>query len=106
MPDSATHQPPEFEAALEALRAASPRAELRISEIPAPAGLARRLAVAPRTPCLVVDSLMALDGTPAMILTSYVADPAAMAGIADLLRPGHWPGRSCFGPPPAARPVR
>ena len=40
MPDSATHQPPEFEAALEALRAASPRAELRITEIPAPGSLA------------------------------------------------------------------
>ena len=40
MPDSSTHQPAEFEAALEALRAASPRAELRVSEIPAPGSLA------------------------------------------------------------------
>ncbi|KRE23640.1 DUF3000 domain-containing protein [Agromyces sp. Soil535] len=40
MPDSETPQPPEFEAALDALRAASLRAELRISEIPAPGSLA------------------------------------------------------------------
>ncbi|MDQ2660504.1 MAG: DUF3000 domain-containing protein [Actinomycetota bacterium] len=40
MPDSATHRPPEFAAALDALRAATPRAELRISEIPAPGSLA------------------------------------------------------------------
>ena len=40
MPDSPTQQPPEFEAALDALRAASPREELRISEIPAPGSLA------------------------------------------------------------------
>lgn len=40
MPDSATHPPPEFAAALDALRAATPRAELRISEIPAPGSLA------------------------------------------------------------------
>jgi len=40
VPDSETPQPPEFEAALDALRAASLRAELRISEIPAPGSLA------------------------------------------------------------------
>jgi hypothetical protein len=40
VPDSSTHQPAEFEAALEALRAASLRAELRVSEIPAPGSLA------------------------------------------------------------------
>lgn len=40
MPDSPTQQPPEFAAALESLRAASPRAELRVSEIPAPGALA------------------------------------------------------------------
>jgi hypothetical protein len=40
VPDSPTQQPPEFAAALEALRAASPRAELRVTEIPAPGSLA------------------------------------------------------------------
>jgi hypothetical protein len=40
VPDSSTHHPPEFEAALDAVRAASPRAELRVSEIPAPGSLA------------------------------------------------------------------
>ena len=40
MPDSSTHHPAEFEAALDAVRAASPRAELRVSEIPAPGSLA------------------------------------------------------------------
>ncbi|MGH3703873.1 MAG: DUF3000 domain-containing protein [Agromyces sp.] len=40
MPDSAPPLPPEFEAALASLRAASPRTELRISEIPAPGSLA------------------------------------------------------------------
>ncbi len=40
MPDSTTQLPSEFEAALDALRAASPREELRISEIPAPGSLA------------------------------------------------------------------
>jgi Protein of unknown function (DUF3000) len=40
VPDSETPQPAEFEAALDALRAASLRAELRISEIPAPGSLA------------------------------------------------------------------
>ncbi|GAA1951349.1 DUF3000 domain-containing protein [Agromyces allii] len=40
MPDSSTHFPPEFEAALASLRAASPRAELRMQEIPAPGSLA------------------------------------------------------------------
>ena len=40
MSDSSTHHPAEFEAALDAVRAASPRAELRISEIPAPGSLA------------------------------------------------------------------
>ncbi|MET4157942.1 DUF3000 domain-containing protein [Agromyces sp. PvR057] len=40
MPDSSTHLPPEFEAALASLRAASPRAELRVQEIPAPGSLA------------------------------------------------------------------
>ncbi len=40
MPDSATHLPSEFAAALVALRAAQPRAELRVSEIPAPGSLA------------------------------------------------------------------
>lgn len=40
MPDSSTHRPAEFEAALDALRAASLRAELRVSEIPAPGSLA------------------------------------------------------------------
>ena len=44
MPDSSTHRPPEFEAALEALRAASLRPELRVSEIPAPGSLAPRAA--------------------------------------------------------------
>lgn len=40
MPDSSTHRPAEFETALDALRAASLRAELRVSEIPAPGSLA------------------------------------------------------------------
>ena len=40
MPDSSTHRPAEFEAALDALRAASLRAELRVTEIPAPGSLA------------------------------------------------------------------
>ncbi|WP_159601763.1 DUF3000 domain-containing protein [Agromyces humi] len=40
MPDSSTHHPAEFEAALDAVRAASPRTELRVSEIPAPGSLA------------------------------------------------------------------
>jgi hypothetical protein len=40
VPDSATHLPSEFAAALDALRAAQPRAELRVSEIPAPGSLA------------------------------------------------------------------
>jgi hypothetical protein len=40
VPDSSTHRPAEFEAALEALRAASLRPELRVSEIPAPGSLA------------------------------------------------------------------
>jgi hypothetical protein len=40
VPDSSTHHPAEFEAALDAVRAASPRAELRVSEIPAPGSLA------------------------------------------------------------------
>ncbi|MGI9825250.1 DUF3000 domain-containing protein [Agromyces sp. Marseille-Q5079] len=40
MPDSSTHHPPEFAAALESLRAASPRAELRVQEIPPPGSLA------------------------------------------------------------------
>ncbi|MFD6053099.1 DUF3000 domain-containing protein [Agromyces sp. NPDC060279] len=40
MPDSATRPPHEFEVALESIRAASPRSELRVSEIPAPAALA------------------------------------------------------------------
>jgi hypothetical protein len=40
VPDSATHLPPEFAAALDALRAAQLRAELRVSEIPAPGSLA------------------------------------------------------------------
>ncbi|SFR76537.1 Protein of unknown function [Agromyces sp. CF514] len=40
MPDSSTHLPPEFEAAIASLRAASPRAELRVQEIPAPGSLA------------------------------------------------------------------
>ena len=40
MPDSTTQLPSEFEAALDALRAVSPREELRISEIPAPGSLA------------------------------------------------------------------
>ena len=40
MSDSSTHHHAEFEAALDAVRAASPRAELRISEIPAPGSLA------------------------------------------------------------------
>jgi len=44
VPDSSTHRPPEFEAALEALRAASLRPELRVSEIPAPGSLAPRAA--------------------------------------------------------------
>jgi hypothetical protein len=40
VPDSAPPLPPEFEAALASLRAAAPRSELRISEIPAPGSLA------------------------------------------------------------------
>ena len=40
MPDSATAPPPEFEAALDSLRAAAPRAELTVTEMPAPAALA------------------------------------------------------------------
>ena len=40
MPDSSTHRPAEFEAALVALRAASLRPELHVSEIPAPGSLA------------------------------------------------------------------
>lgn len=40
MPDSATQLPSEFAAALDALRAAQPRPELRVSEIPAPGSLA------------------------------------------------------------------
>ncbi|WP_136709783.1 DUF3000 domain-containing protein [Agromyces sp. H66] len=40
MPESATRLPAEFGAALESLRAASPRPELRVSEIPAPGSLA------------------------------------------------------------------
>ena len=40
MPDDAIPTPAEFEAALASVRAAAPRAELTISEIPAPASLA------------------------------------------------------------------
>jgi hypothetical protein len=40
VPDSSTHHPAEFEAALDAVRVASPRTELRVSEIPAPGSLA------------------------------------------------------------------
>jgi DUF3000 family protein len=40
VPDSSTHRPAEFEAALVALRAASLRPELHVSEIPAPGSLA------------------------------------------------------------------
>ncbi|WP_438855617.1 DUF3000 domain-containing protein [Agromyces sp. M3QZ16-3] len=40
MSDSATAPPPEFAAALESLRSATPRAELRVSEISAPSSLA------------------------------------------------------------------
>jgi DNA-binding GntR family transcriptional regulator len=40
----------------------------------------------------VVDSLMAIDGRPVMILTSYLADPVARRDVADVLRPGLWQG--------------
>ncbi|WP_344369153.1 DUF3000 domain-containing protein [Agromyces tropicus] len=40
MSDSATTPPPEFAAALESLRSATPRSELRVSEITAPSSLA------------------------------------------------------------------
>ena len=40
MPDSSTPRPAEFEAALDALRAASLRPELHVTEIPAPGSLA------------------------------------------------------------------
>jgi hypothetical protein len=80
VPDSATHLPPEFAAALDALRAARPRAELRVSEIPAPGSLAP-FAVALSAD--VVPSLHGDDselGTGRFVLLYDPAEPEAWGG--------------------------
>lgn len=84
-------QPPEFAAALDALRAASPRAELRVSEIPAPGSLAP-FAVA-----------LAADVTPG----SHGADSELGTGrfvlLYDPAEPEAWGGRFrvvCFAQAP------
>jgi hypothetical protein len=79
VPDSAPPLPPEFEAALESLRAASPRSELRISEIPAPGSLAPNAVAlsADVTPSRHDDSEL---GTGRFVLLHDESEPEAWGG--------------------------
>jgi hypothetical protein len=79
VPDSAPPLPPEFEAALESLRAASPRTELRISEIPAPGSLAPNAVAlsADVTPSRHDDSEL---GTGRFVLLYDESEPEAWGG--------------------------
>lgn len=65
---------------------------LSVEHLPAPAVVAARLDVHPGTPCLAVDIVTTIDGKPALVLTSYLADPVARANVAEIVRHGHWTG--------------
>lgn len=65
---------------------------LSLEETPAPLGLALRLGVEPRVDCLVVDVVTDIDGHPAMLLTSYLADPVAGREVRRALAAGRWSG--------------
>lgn len=61
-------------------------------EVAAPADLARHLNVDPGSTCLVVDTVSSIDGTPAVALTSYVADRTAEQRLTEFVRAGSWDG--------------
>jgi GntR family transcriptional regulator len=63
-----------------------------VHEMPAQADIATRLEVAPHTPCLVVDMTTTIDGLPAVVLTSYVADPTSRSRVKRAVAPGSWHG--------------
>ncbi len=60
-------------------------------EISAPVDVARRLGVEAGAICLVVEVATSLDGKPAVLLTSYIADPEARERLGARLR-GWWAG--------------
>lgn len=65
---------------------------LSVEEVPAPLDLALRVGVEPRAACLVVDVITELDGHPAMLVTSYIADPVAAEAVFGALAGGRWAG--------------
>lgn len=65
---------------------------LSVEEVLAPLDLVLRVGGEPRAACLVVDVVTEIDGQPAMLLTSYIADPVAAGSILDVLAAGRWSG--------------
>jgi GntR family transcriptional regulator len=61
-------------------------------EVPAPADLAQRLSTDAGALCLVVDLITEIDGQPAMVLTSYIADETAQERVMERILPGEWIG--------------
>lgn len=65
---------------------------LEVEELPAPTEVARELGVATGSWCLAVDCLTSIDGEPAVVLTSYLANESARDQVMEALAPGIWPG--------------
>lgn len=65
---------------------------LSAEEVPAPLGLAMRVGAEPRAACLVVDVVTHIDGQPAMLVTSYLADRVAGSAVLGALDDGRWSG--------------
>lgn len=65
---------------------------LSAEEIHAPAELARELEVKPGSTCLAVDALVSVDGNPAIIQTSYLADAQARERLRAVIGVGVWHG--------------
>ena len=62
------------------------------AEVPASPELARELRVAPGATCLAIDVVTSIGGTPAVILTSYLADSDVGQQVCEFLRVGVWAG--------------
>jgi DNA-binding GntR family transcriptional regulator len=63
-----------------------------IHEMAAQADIANRLDVAVDALCLVVDLTTTIDGIPAVVLTSYIADPESRSRVKRAIAPGSWHG--------------
>lgn len=63
-----------------------------VEEITSPPELARELGIEVGSVCTAVDVVTSIDGSPAVVLTSYLADAEACARLRPVIDAGLWPG--------------